>query len=127
AVSLPVVGTVRAGAPQPAMEEIEGYFAVDPGHRRGGTFFLRVKGDSMIGAGILDGDLALVRPQPTAANGEIVVALLDGEATLKRFFREPGHIRLQPENPTLEPIVIRPGDGEVILVGKVVGLCRAME
>jgi repressor LexA len=127
AVSLPVVGTVRAGAPQPALEEIEGYFAVDPEHRRGGDFFLRVKGDSMSGAGILEGDLALVRPQPTAVNGEIVVALFDGEATLKRFFREPGQIRLQPENPTLEPIVVRPGDGEVMLVGKVVGLYRVME
>jgi repressor LexA len=127
AVSLPVVGTVRAGAPQPALEEIEGYFAVDPEHRRGGAFFLRVKGDSMIGVGILEGDLALIRPQPTAANGEVVVALLDGEATLKRFFREPDHIRLQPENPALEPIVVRPGDGEVMLVGKVVGLYRVME
>jgi repressor LexA len=127
AVSLPVVGTVRAGSPQPAMEEIEGYFAIDPGHRQGGAFFLRVKGDSMIGAGILEGDLALVRPQPTAANGEIVIALLDGEATLKRFFREPGRIRLQPENPLLAPIIVRPGDGEIILVGKVVGLYRVME
>jgi len=127
AVSLPIVGTVRAGAPQPAMEEIEGHFAVDPAHRKGGAFFLRVKGDSMIGAGILDGDLALVRPQPTAASGEIVVALLDGEATLKRFFREPGRIRLQPENPLFSPIVVRPGDGDVVLVGKVVGLFRALE
>ncbi len=125
--SLPIVGTVRAGAPQPALEEIEGHFAVDPAHRKGGAFFLRVKGDSMIGAGILDGDLALVRPQPTAASGEIVVALIDGEATLKRFFREPGRIRLQPENPALEPIIVRPGDGEVVLVGKVVGLFRGME
>jgi repressor LexA len=81
----------------------------------------------MIGAGILDGDLALVRPQPTAASGEIVVALIDGEATIKRFFREPGRIRLQPENPALEPIIVRPGEGEVILVGKVVGLFRGME
>jgi len=127
AVSLPIVGTVRAGALQPAVEEIEGYFAVDPGHLKGGAFFLRVKGDSMIGAGILEGDLALVRPQPTAANGDIVVALIDGEATLKRFFREPGRIRLQPENPALEPIVVGPGDGEVSLVGKVVGLFRVME
>jgi repressor LexA len=127
AVSLPVVGTVRAGAPQPAVEEIKGHFTVDPGHRRGGAFFLRVKGDSMIGAGILEGDLALVRPQPTAASGEIVVVLIDGEATLKRFFREEGRIRLQPENPALEPIIVRPGDGEVILVGKVVGLFREME
>lgn len=127
AVTLPIVGTVRAGAPQPALEEIEGHFAVDPGQRHGGAFFLRVKGNSMIGAGILDGDLALVRPQPTAVNGEIVVALIDGEATLKRFFREPGRIRLQPENPLLAPIVVRPGDGNVVLVGKVVGLFRSLE
>jgi len=127
AASLPIVGTVRAGALQPAVEEIEGYFAVDQEHLKGGAFFLRVKGDSMIGAGILEGDLALVRPQSTAANGDIVVALIDGEATLKRFFREPGRIRLQPENPALEPIVVGPGDGEVSLVGKVVGLFRVME
>jgi repressor LexA len=124
---LPIVGTVRAGAPQPAVEEIEEHFAVDPAHRRGATFLLRVKGDSMTGAGILDGDLALIRPQPTAQNGEIVVALIDGEATLKRFFREADRIRLQPENPALEPIVVRPGAGEVLLVGKVVGLFRALE
>lgn len=127
AVSLPVVGTVRAGTPQPAEEEIEGYFAIDPDRRRGGAFFLKVKGDSMIGAGILDGDLALIRPQPAASNGEIVVALINGEATLKRFYRESDAIRLQPENPTLEPIVVRPGDGEVILAGKVVGIFREME
>jgi repressor LexA len=127
AVQLPVVGTVRAGAPQPPEEEIEGYCAVDPGRRRGAAFCLRVRGDSMVGAGILAGDLALVRPQPTAQSGEIVVALVDGEATLKRFFREGDAIRLQPENPLLAPIVVRPGEAEVVIIGKVVGLFRAME
>lgn len=127
APQLPVVGTVRAGAPAPADEEIEGYCTVDPAHRHGAAFCLRVKGDSMVGAGILEGDLALVRPQPTAHSGEIVVALVDGEATLKRFFREAGRIRLQPENPRLAPIVVRPGEAEVVLVGKVVGLIRTLE
>lgn len=127
AVLLPVLGTVRAGAPQPAIEEIEGYCAVDPEQRRGAAFYLRVQGDSMTGAGIFAGDLALVRPQPTAENGAIVVALVDGEATLKRFFRDADQIRLQPENPRLAPIVVRPGAGEILLVGKVVGLFRPLE
>lgn len=127
AVLLPVLGTVRAGAPQPAVEEIEGYCAVDPERRHGAAFYLRVQGDSMTGAGIFAGDLALVRPQPTAENGAIVVALVDGEATLKRFFRDADQIRLQPENPLLAPIVVRPGAGEVLLVGKVVGLFRPLE
>ena len=99
-VSLPIVGTVRAGLPEPAMEDIEGYFAIDSSQLRpGGAFFLRVKGDSMIGASILEGDLALVRPQPAADNRDIVVAMVDGEATLKRFFKERGKIRLVAANP----------------------------
>lgn len=123
---LPIVGTVRAGTPQPAQEEIEGYCAVDPNHRHGAAFYLRVKGDSMIAAGIHDGDLALIRPQPSAENGAIVVALIDGEATLKRLFREAGTIRLQPENPALAPIIVPPGASEVLLVGQVVGLFRPL-
>lgn len=127
AVSLPIVGVVRAGPLQPAMEDIEGHLAIDrsacPAE---GAFFLRVKGDSMVGAAILDGDLALVRPQTTAEKGEIVVAMLNGEATLKRFYRERGRIRLQPENPAMEPIVVRPGDGEVVIIGKVVGIYREL-
>ena len=124
-VSIPIVGTVRAGAPQPAIEEIEGYFSIDDSHfLRGGTFFLRVKGDSMIDAHIQEGDLALVRPQTTADNRDILVALIDGEATIKRFFRERNQIRLQPENSHMEPIRVRPGDGEVIIVGKVIGIFR---
>ncbi len=116
---------MRAGALQPALEDIEGHFAVDAGQGRRGDFFLRVRGDSMIGAGILDGDLAQVRPQADADDGDIVVALVDDEATLKRFFHEGDAVRLQPENPALEPIIIRPGGGEVRLVGRLVGLFRS--
>jgi len=127
ATSVPIVGTVRAGALQPAIEEIEGYFTID--HSRlpaEDAFFLRVKGDSMINAAILDGDLALVRPQSIAQNRDIVVAMIDGEATLKRFYRGRGHIRLQPENPNMEPIIIRSGEGEVTIIGKVVGIYRPL-
>ncbi len=127
AVSIPIVGTVRAGALQPAIEEIEGYFAVDRSRVPAeDAFFLRVKGDSMINAAILEGDLALVRPQPTAENRDIVVAMIDGEATLKRFYRERGRIRLQPENPNMEPIIVRAGSKEVTIIGKVVGIYRPL-
>ena len=125
--SLPIVGVVRAGGLHPAIEDIEGHFAIDRSQLRGGTFFLRVKGDSMIHAHIMEGDLALVRPQPSAANREIVVAMVGGEATLKRFYREDDRIRLQPENPNYNPIIIREGDGEVLIIGKVVGIYRQME
>jgi repressor LexA len=126
-ISLPIVGTVRAGQLQSAIEDIQGYFAVDRGLVKGeGCFCLRVKGDSMIGAGIFSGDLALVRPQPTADNRDTVVVMVDGEATLKWFFRESGHIRLQPANPNMEPIIVRP-EQEVAIVGKVIGIYRQME
>ena len=127
AVALPIAGVVRAGSLAPAIEDIDGYFSIDSGSLKGGTFFLRVKGDSMINAAILEGDLALVRPQPSAENRDIVVAMVDGEATLKRFFREPGSIRLQPENPRLEPIIIREGTANVSIIGKVVGIFRPFE
>lgn len=125
AAALPVVGSVRAGMPQPAIEDIEEYFAIDRSHqaRSGGTFFLRVKGDSMINAAIKDGDLALVRPQQTAENRDIVIAMVNGEATLKRFYREADSVRLQPENPNFDPIVIREGE-ELSIIGKVVGIYR---
>jgi repressor LexA len=87
-------------------------------------FFLKVSGDSMINAGILDGDLAMVRPQATAENKDIVVAMLDGEATVKWFYKEHDHIRLQPANPNMNPILIHPEDGEVTIVGKVIGIHR---
>jgi repressor LexA len=125
---LPVVGTVRAGMPQPPEEDIQEYYSIDRNvARSGGTFFLKVKGDSMIDAAIREGDLALIRPQAIAQNRDIVVALVDGDATLKRFYREADHIRLQPENPAYEPIVIRAEQSEVIIVGKMVGLFRSME
>lgn len=120
---LPLVGSVAAGQPILAEENIEDHIPV-PSEAGGGTgeFMLRVRGDSMINAGILDGDLVVVQRQETAADGEIVVALVGEEATVKRFFREADHVRLQPENDLLEPIRSR----EVQLVGKVVGLLRLM-
>jgi repressor LexA len=126
-VSLPIVGTVRAGHLAPAIEDIQGHFSVDPMAVKGNDcFFLKVSGESMINAGILDGDLALVRPQPTAENKDTVVAMVDGEVTLKYFYREQDHIRLQPANPAMGPIIIRPEDGEVSIVGKVIGVYRRM-
>jgi repressor LexA len=118
---LPVVGQVAAGRPVLAEENIEEYIPVPQiaGGDEGG-FVLRVKGDSMTGAGIFEGDYVVVRPQATAADGEIVVALVEDEATVKRFYREQDHVRLQPENEALEPIRSR----DVQLLGRVVGVCR---
>jgi repressor LexA len=125
---LPLVGSVRAGVPELAMEEVEARIAVDPVLVKSReSFLLRVKGDSMIEAHILAGDLAVIRPQSTAENGEIVVALIDGEATLKRFFHEGDRIRLQPENSSMEPIIIAADAQDVAIVGKVTGLCRSLE
>ncbi len=126
AVPVPVAGAVRAGEPTLAVENIEEYCATDPSWLKGeGCFYLTVKGDSMIGAHILDGDLALIRPQDHAENGDIVVALIDGEATLKRFFREgDGHVRLQAENPAYAPIVLAEGGTEAVLVGKLLRTVR---
>ncbi len=118
---LPLVGHVAAGQPILAEENIEEYVQV-PGLAGGeeGQFVLAVRGDSMVDAGILDGDFVVVRKQDTAADGEIVVALVGEEATVKRFFKEPDHIRLQPENATMEPIRTR----DVSIVGRVVGVFR---
>ena len=127
AASVPVVGVVRAGLPQPAIEDIEDHLTIDRSLLKGGTFFLRVKGDSMIDAAIMEGDLALVHPQATAENRDIVVAMIDGEATLKRFYLERDHVRLQPENPNMEPIIVRKGEGEVTIAGKVVGIYRRLD
>jgi repressor LexA len=127
-VFLPVVGTVRAGMPQPPLEDIQEYYSIDRNvARSGGTFFLKVKGDSMINASIREGDLALIRPQEVALDRDIVVALVDGEATLKRFYRDKGTIRLQPENPNMDAIIIREGGEEVSIVGKVVGIYRSLD
>jgi len=123
---LPIVGSVPAGSLQPAREEIEGYFCLDSQQVREGDFLLRVHGNSMIEAGILNGDLAQIRPAATANDGDVVVVLVGEEATLKRFFHEGERIRLQPENRTMEPIYIGPHDDEVRIAGKVVGLFRTL-
>lgn len=120
---LPVVGRVAAGQPILAEENIEEELPVPVGLTGSGEqFILRVRGDSMIEAGILDGDYIVVRRQPDAQNGEIVVALVEDSATVKRFYKENGHFRLQPENSTMEPIIV----DEVSIVGKVVSLLRKM-
>ena len=125
---LPLVGEVAAGGPLLAEENIEDYLAVpEPLTAGGDEFLLRVKGDSMINAGILDGDFAVVRRQYDARNGEIVVALAGDdestdEATLKRFFRDDGRVRLQPENDALEPIFAE----HVQILGKVIGVFRQL-
>jgi repressor LexA len=118
---LPVVGRVAAGAPILAEENIEDYVEVPPiAGGEDGEYVLKVRGDSMKDAGILDGDYVIVHRQETADSGEIVVALVGEEATVKRYFREPDHIRLQPENDAFEPIRTR----EAAVLGKVVGVCR---
>ena len=121
---LPVVGRVAAGQPVLAEENIEEYVTVtNIAGGDDGDYVLRVSGDSMKNAGILDGDHVVVRPQDTARNGEIVVALVGEEATVKRFFKESDHIRLQPENESLEPIRTR----EAQVMGRVVGVCRRVD
>jgi len=120
---LPLVGHVAAGSPILAEENIEDYVQV-PTIAGGeeGEYVLRVRGESMKDAGILGGDFVVVRPQDTAADGEIVVALVGEEATVKRFFREPDHVRLQPENTEMEPIRSK----EVRILGRVVGVFRSV-
>lgn len=120
-IHVPLVGTVTAGIPILAVEQIEGYIpyagrisADKP------LFALRVRGESMINAAILDGDIVIVEKSPAARNGEIVVALIEDEATVKRFFAENGHIRLQPENDAFEPIICQ----ECLVLGKVVSVIR---
>lgn len=121
---IPVVGTVTAGQPILAVQDIDDYFPLPPDlqNEQGDLFMLRVHGRSMINAGILDGDQVIVRRQATADNGEIVVAMTeDNEATVKRFYKEDGHYRLQPENDTMDPIIL----DQVQILGKVVGLYRS--
>lgn len=119
--SVPLLGTVTAGLPILAVEQIEGYIAYNGRVSRDKSLFaLRVKGESMLWAGILDGDIVVVEKTPVAANGEIVVAMIDDEATVKRFYKENGHFRLQPENDAFEPIIT----DEVIILGKVIALYR---
>jgi repressor LexA len=127
-ISLPIVGRIRAGTLHPATEDISGYLSVDRSLIKGdGCYFLKVEGDSMINKGILHGDMVLIRSQQVANNGEVVAVMVDGDATLKQFFRERDRILLQPANPNFEPIVIRPGEGEVTIVGKMIGLFRSVE
>jgi repressor LexA len=117
AVTIPVLGSIAAGAPILAQEHIEETFAL-PADFVGDDqmFMLRVRGDSMVNAGIFDGDLVAIRQQPDANNGDIVAALLEDEATVKRFYREGNHVRLQPENPIYEPILAQ----NVRVLGRVV-------
>jgi len=124
-ITLPIVGRVTAGDPILAIENIEGYVNFDRNLVSSeDVFLLRVEGESMIDAHIQDGDFALVKPQKDAENGEIVVALIDDEATIKRIFKKRDLIYLEPANPTMEPLVIKKGEKKVTIVGKVIGIFR---
>ena len=126
-ISVPIVGKVAAGAPILAQENIEDYFTIGESFfnkdaLKNDNFILRVQGESMINVGINNGDYIIVSKQNTAKNGQIVVALIGDEATVKTFYKESDHIRLQPENDTMEPIIVK--DSKIL--GKVVGLIRKM-
>ena len=120
-VNVPLIGQVAAGEPILAEENIENYFPVPaefmPNEQ---SFMLKVKGESMINVGIFDGDSILVKEQNTARNGDIVVALIDDSSTVKTFYKEDGHIRLQPENDTMDPIIVE----DCTILGKVFGVFR---
>lgn len=120
-VNVPMVGTVAAGQPILAQEHIEGYFPI-PAEYMPNTdcFMLKVKGESMINAGIFDGDYIMVRQQNVASNGDMIVALVDDSATVKTFYKENGHYRLQPENDSMDPIIV----DDVQILGKVCGVFR---
>ncbi len=121
-VNVPIVGHVAAGEPILAVENIENYFPIPAEFMPNvQTFMLTVKGESMINAGIFDGDQILVQQQSTAKNGDMVVALVDDSATVKTFYKEKGHYRLQPENDSMEPIIV---EGELKILGKVIGVFR---
>jgi repressor LexA len=118
---VPLLGTVAAGSPILAVENLEGYVAYLPRYGDGRELFaLRIKGDSMIEVGIFDGDIVIAEKTPVASNGEIVVALIDDEATVKTFYRENGHIRLQPENHELSPIIVK----DAVILGRIVSSMR---
>lgn len=120
-VNIPIIGNVAAGQPILAEENIEGYYPIPAEFLPNKpTFMLNVHGESMINAGILDGDRIICVEANTAENGQIVVAMIDDSATVKRFYKEQGHIRLQPENDFMEPIIVP----EVQIVGRVIGLLR---
>ncbi len=125
--SIPIIGRVQAGEPILAVENIEGYIHFDRNLvASGDVFLLRVQGDSMIDAHIQDGDFALVKPQPSAENGEIVVALIEDEATIKRIFQNRDLVRLEPANPEMEPIIVKKDEKKVSIVGKVIGIFRKL-
>lgn len=118
---VPLIGTVTAGTPILAVEQIEGYIPYIARCAQDKPLFaLKVRGESMLNAGILSGDIVIVEKTPSAQNGEMVVALVEDEATVKTFYKENGHFRLQPENDAYEPIIVN----EVVILGKVVGLIR---
>ena len=124
-ISITIVGKVAAGEPILAQENIEDYFSIgesffSQSDLKNETFVLKVQGESMINAGINNGDYIIVSKENTARNGQIVVAMIDGNATVKTFYKEKDHVRLQPENDTMEPIIVK----DVQIVGKVVGLFR---
>ena len=122
-IDIPIVGRVAAGTPILAEQNVEDTFPVPARYAGGNNFMLRVQGESMVNVGIMDGDLILVEQQNTARNGEIVVAMIDGfesEATVKTFYNEGGHVRLQPENDAMSPIIVK----EVKILGKVKGVFR---
>lgn len=123
-VNIPIIGTVTAGQPILAVENLEGYFPMlsefMPNKE---TFMLKVKGDSMINVGIFNGDKILVEKQPIAENGDIVVALVDDSVTVKTFYKEKGYFRLQPENDTMDPIIVT----DLNILGKVIGLFRMFQ
>lgn len=123
-INVPIIGTVTAGQPILATENIESYFPITPDFvKNKQVFMLKVKGESMINAGIHDGDLVLVEQTTSAMNGDIVIALLEESVTVKRFFKEDGHFRLQPENDFMDPIIV----DDVEVIGKVVGLFRIFQ
>lgn len=121
-VDIPIVGTVTAGSPILATENLDGYFPLPSSYLPNGQcFMLRIRGNSMINAGIYNNDLVLVKQQPEANDGEIIIALIDDSATCKRYYKEAEYVRLQPENESYEPIFVR----DIKIIGKVVGLFRS--
>jgi repressor LexA len=122
-VNVPIVGKIAAGSPILAVENIDSYFPIPCEYLPNAqTFLLEVQGESMINAGVLPGDHILVKQQETAENGEMVAALIDDSATVKTFYREDGHIRLQPENDTMDPILVQ--ENQLHILGKVIGVFR---
>lgn len=124
-IEVPIIGTITAGMPIIAVENIEDYFPLPMDYikNKREIFMLRVKGESMVDAGILDGDLSLIEKVHSAENGDIVVTLIENEATLKRFFKEENHIRLQPENKNMPPIIV----DDCKIIGRLIGIYRQYE